>query len=137
MDIHMVDSDEILAEDVVIAHMQDLAIQDQFGVRQIKYRVNEEAKTIFCLMKGPNKEACNEVHLQSHGNTACNIIEVSDNEYQLFMGEGTDVDDLAQTKTGELDTGYRTIFLTNIVYLSVSGNASNEMAKNGASAATL
>ena len=122
MDIHTVDSDEFSAEDVVKAHMEDLAIQDQFGVKQLKYWVNEQAKTIFCLMDGPNKEACNQVHLQSHGNTACNIIEVADNEYNLFMGVGTDIEDLAQTDSGELDSGYRTILLVNIVCLSQKGN---------------
>ncbi len=118
MDIHTVDSDEFSAEDVVKAHMEDLAIQDQFGVKQLKYWVNEQAKTIFCLMEGPNKDACNQVHLQSHGNTACNIIEVGDNEFNLFMGQGAAVDDLAKTDSGDLDTGYRSILLTNIVCVS-------------------
>lgn len=115
MDIHTVDSEEFSAEDVVKAHMEDLAIQDRFDVKQLKYWVNEQAKTIFCLMEGPDKDACNQVHLQSHGNTACNIIEVADDEYNLFMGQGTDVDDLATTVSGELDPGYRTILLTKIV----------------------
>lgn len=123
MDIHVVDSDEFSAEDVVKAHMEDLAIQDQFGVQQLKYWVNEDAKTIFCLMKGPDKESCHQVHLKSHGNTACNIIEVSDNEYNLFMGQGTDVHDLAKTDSGQLDTGYRTILLTNFVNFSKSTNS--------------
>jgi AraC-like DNA-binding protein len=118
MDIHTVDSDEFSAEDVVKAHMEDLAIQDKFGVKQLKYWVNEHAKTIFCLMEGPNKDACNQVHLQSHGNTACNIIEVGDNEFNLFMGQGAAVDDLAKTDSGDLDTGYRSILLTNIVCVS-------------------
>lgn len=118
MDIHTIDSEEFSAEDVVKAHMEDLAIQDKFGVKQLKYWVNEQAKTIFCLMEGPDKDACNQVHLQSHGNTACNIIEVTDNEYNLFMGQGTDVEDLATTNSGELDPGYRTILLTNIVSFS-------------------
>lgn len=121
MDIHTVDSDKFSVEDVVKAHMEDLAIQDQFGVKQLKYWVNERAKTIFCLMEGPDKEACNQVHLQSHGNTACNIIEVADNEYNLFMGEGTDVNDLAQTKAGDLDTGFRTILLINMVCFTKKG----------------
>ncbi len=122
MDIHTVDSDEFSAEDVVKAHMEDLAVQDKFGVKQLKYWVNENARTIFCLMEGPNKDACNQVHLESHGNTACNIIEVADNEYNLFMGQGMEVDDLAKTNSGELDPGYRTILLTNIVCFSQSSN---------------
>ncbi len=109
MDIHTVDSESFSVEDVVKAHMEDLAIQEQFGVTQLKYWVNVEAKTLFCLMKGPTIEACNEVHKQSHGNTACNIIEVSDDEYNLFLGKGNHINDLAQTISGEIDTGYRTI----------------------------
>ena len=62
---------------------------------------------MFCLTRAPNKEACNEVHKNSHGNTACNIIEVSDDEYNLFLGEGNNVNDLAYTNSGEIDTGYR------------------------------
>lgn len=121
MDIHKVDSEEFSAEDVVKAHMEDLAIQDRYGVKQLKYWVNEQAKTIFCLMEGPDKDACHQVHLQSHGNTACNIIEVADDEFNLFMGQGTDLDDLATTDSGELDTGYRTILLTNIVSFTNNG----------------
>ncbi len=115
MDIHTVDSETFSVEDVVKAHMEDLAIQERFGVVQLKYWVNVEAKTLFCLMEGPDKEACNQVHVESHGNTACNIIEVSDDEYNLFMGIGKDINDLAQTESGEIDTGYRTILLTNVI----------------------
>jgi len=118
MDIHTVDSDDFSVEDVVKAHMEDLAIQERFGVIQIKYWVNVEAKTLFCLMEGPDKEACNEVHKESHGNTACNIIEVSDDEFHLFLGEGKNVNDLAYTNSGELDTGYRTILLMSLVDLT-------------------
>lgn len=118
MDIHTVDSDAFSVEDVVKAHMEDLAIQERFGVIQIKYWVNVEAKTLFCLMEGPNKESCNEVHKESHGNTACNIIEVSDDEFHLFLGEGKNINDLAYTNSGEIDTGYRTILLINMADLT-------------------
>lgn len=126
MDIHTVNSENFSVEDVVRAHMEDLAIQDKFGVTQLKYWVNEDAKTIFCLMRGPDKEACNEVHKQSHGDTACNIIEVSDNEYDLFMGMGTAVNDLAYTNAGEIDTGYRTLLLLDAVFLSVERQSNLE-----------
>lgn len=115
MDIHTVDSDTFSVEDVVKAHMEDLAIQKQFGVTQLKYWVNVEAKTLFCLMEGPSKQACNEVHKQSHGNTACNIIEVSDDEFKLFLGKGDHINDLAHTISGGIDTGYRTILSINLI----------------------
>ncbi len=118
MDIHTVDSEAFSVEDVVKAHMEDLAIQERFGVIQIKYWVNVDAKTLFCLMEGPNKEACNEVHKESHGNTACNIIEVFDDEFNLFLGEGKSVNDLAHTNSDEIDTGYRTILMLRIADLT-------------------
>ncbi len=118
MDIHKVESDNFTVEDVVKAHMQDLAIQEKFGVIQIKYWVNERAKTIFCLMAGPDRDACHLVHKESHGGTACNIIEVADDEYNLYLGSGTSVNDLAYTVSGELDTGYRTILLISMIDLT-------------------
>lgn len=111
MDIHTVDSDDFTVEDVVKAHMEDLAVQEKFGVIQIKYWVDADNKKIFCLMEGPNKEACNKVHLESHGNTACNIIEVSDDEYNLFLNLGKSKNDLAHTISNEVDPGFRTFLL--------------------------
>ena len=102
MDIHIVDSDSFSVEDVVKAHMQDLAMEKKFGVTQRKYWVNEKNKTIFCLMEGPDKDSCNAVHRESHGLTACNIIEVSDDEYHLFLGIGekNEVDLATKTHRG-------------------------------------
>ncbi len=114
MDIHTVDSDDFTVEDVIKAHMRDLAVQERFGVIQRKYWVNETDKMVFCLMEGPNKEACHKTHEESHGMTACNIIEVSDDEYNLFMARGsTHENDLAYKLDGELDSGFRTIMLVS------------------------
>ncbi|MFK5959582.1 MAG: DUF4242 domain-containing protein [Lutibacter sp.] len=114
MDIHTVESDDFSVEDVVTAHMKDLAVQQKFGVIQIKYWVDTDNKKIFCLMEGPSKEACNKVHLESHGNTACNIIEVSDDEYNLFLNIGKSKNDLAHTISNEVDPGFRTFLLIDI-----------------------
>jgi len=114
MDIHTVDSDDFTVEEITKAHMQDLAVQERFGVIQRKYWVNESQKMVFCLMEGPNKEACHNTHKTSHGGTACNIIEVSDDEYNIFMAMGSkEENDLAYRVDGTLDSGYRTILLIN------------------------
>lgn len=119
MDIHTVDSDDFTVEDVIQAHLRDLAVQERFGVIQRKYWVNEKDKMVFCLMEGPNKEACHKTHEESHGMTACNIIEVSDDEYNLFMARGSTKDnDLAYTLNGELDSGFRTVMLISTSDLS-------------------
>ena len=111
MDFHKLESENISLEELIKTHDEDLAIQDQYGVLEIKYWVNLEAKNLFCLVQGPNKEACNEVHKQSHGNTPCNIIEVSEDEVHLFLGKGESINDMAHTESGEIDTGFRTILL--------------------------
>ncbi len=112
MDIHKIDSDDFSVEEVAKAHWKDVSIQARFGVIQKKYWVNVENKTIFCLMEGPSKEACNNVHKESHGGTACNIIEVSDDEFNLFLGVGNkNENDLAQTPSGETDLGFRTLLM--------------------------
>jgi len=114
MDIHNVNSETFSVEDVVKAHMEDIAVQEKFGVTQIKYWVDTENKKIFCLMKGPNKKACNSVHKESHGGTACNIIEVSDDEFNLFLGKGTkNENDLAHTLLGAVDAGFRTLLMVS------------------------
>lgn len=115
MDIHKVESEDFSVEDVIKAHMEDIAVQNKFGVRHKKYWVNVANKTIFCLMEGPSADACHAVHLEAHGQTACNMIEVFDDEFNMFLGTGIKNEyDLAQTPAGEVDTGYRTIILINI-----------------------
>lgn len=112
MDIHTVQSDSFTIEDVVKAHFKDLAVQEKFGVIQHKYWVNVESNMIFCLIEGPSKKACNEVHLKAHGESACNIVEVSDDEFNYFINVGTkNKNDLAHTLYGKIDKGYRTIQL--------------------------
>jgi len=112
MDIHNVDTDIFSIEEVAKSHWEDLAVQEKFGVIQHKYWVDIQNKTIFCLMEGPNKEACNSCHEAAHGGTACNIIEVSDDEFNLFLGKGTkNENDLAQTLSGDVDAGFRTLLL--------------------------
>jgi len=114
MDFHKLDSSVISKEELTKFHDEDLAIQEKFGVFELKYWANLEAKNLFCLAQAPSKEAFNEVHKQSHGRTACNIIEVSEDEFNLYFGTGKSVNDLAHTESGEIDTGFRTILLLSL-----------------------
>jgi len=70
-------------------------------------------------MESPSKAACVESHKEAHGLGACNVIEVSqENEFIPFMGEGGQNEkDLALTLSGEIDSGYRTIMLLDILVL--------------------
>jgi len=122
MDIHIVEDgafNEIAARE---GHREDLAVQDKYGVRNIKYFLNLSEKKIFCLMEAADKKACVDMHLSAHGIGACNVIEVSSEiDFNAFFGEGSkDENDMALTSSGEIDTGYRTLMMVSLI--DFSGN---------------
>jgi hypothetical protein len=77
MDVHN-KIEGVTAEAVAGAHQKDLEIQDQYGVRYLKYWVDEGSGTIFCLAEAPSKEAAMHVHRQAHGLVADEIFEVQE-----------------------------------------------------------
>lgn len=114
MDIHFVG--EVSVEDTRQAHMQDLAVQEKYGVTYHQYWFNEEAGTVYCLMEGPDKESCAATHREANGVNACHIVEVEGGMYDLFMGQNQKVDHgVVRQKDGRLDTGYRYILTLDIL----------------------
>ena len=113
MDIHLVG--KISVEDTRRAHLKDLSVQENYGVIYHQYWFNEEAGTVYCLMEGPDKEACAATHLEANGFTACQIVEVEGGMYDLFMGAQKPADHgPVRTVEGNIDPGYRFIFSLNI-----------------------
>jgi hypothetical protein len=78
MDIHK-KVDGATAEAVAGAHARDLEVQAKYGVRYIKYWLDENSGTIFCLVEAPDKEAAWTVHHEAHGLVADEIHEVLEN----------------------------------------------------------
>jgi hypothetical protein len=68
----------LTAEAVADAHRKDEEIQDQYGVKYLKYWFNEETGEVFCLAQAPNKEAAEAVHREAHGLMAEEITEVEE-----------------------------------------------------------
>lgn len=75
MDTHTIDGG-VNADDVAQAHMADLQTQDRYGVRYLRYWVDESQGKIFCLVDAPNTEAANRVHREAHGLVADSIYPV-------------------------------------------------------------
>ena len=75
MDIHNLPG--ATANAVADAHMKDLQEQDKYGVKYLRYWVNEAQGKVFCLVEAPNAEAANAVHRHAHGLVADEIFEVS------------------------------------------------------------
>lgn len=102
-------------DDVKNAHLADEAVQSKYGVVYHQFWVNEQDGTVFCLMEGPDKEACAAVHREAHGNVACSIVEVAVGFYKVLMGnshliEGGHV----KNHDGSADAGVRSILLVYI-----------------------
>jgi hypothetical protein len=75
MDIHSI-GDGVTATDVAQAHLADLTVQDRYGVRYLRYWVNEGEGKIFCLVDAPDASAAERVHREAHGLVADAIFPV-------------------------------------------------------------
>ena len=106
-------------EDVAAAHMQDLAVQDEYHVRYLRYWFNQEAGKVFCLVEAPSAKAAVTVHEKAHGLLPEEIIEVQDTLVEAFMGttaaslEASQIPEGAGPAPG-LDPGFRTILFTDM-----------------------
>ena len=79
MDTHSLEGG-VKASDVAQAHLADLQHQDKYGVRYLRYWVDEDAGKIFCLVDAPDAEAANQVHREAHGLVAESISPVIEGE---------------------------------------------------------
>jgi len=117
MDYHIAPG--ITVEYAKTAHMEDLAVQDKYGVKYHQFWVNEEAGMVFCLMEGPDMESCVATHREANGVEVCNIIEVDGGMYSAFMAYGQELDvDVVMKSPEQPDTGYRFILTLDIISLT-------------------
>jgi thioester reductase-like protein len=77
MDIHS-KVEGATTQAVADAHVLDVGVQGKYGVRYVKYWLDEGSGTIFCLVEAPNKEAAERVHREAHGLVADEIHEVAE-----------------------------------------------------------
>ncbi len=115
MDFHRIAN--VTIEAVKDAHIADIAIQNQYGVKYHQFWVNEEAGTVFCLAEGPDKETVELVHRTAHGNIPCALTEVEPGFYRSMMGEKHNVEyyGLVKTNDGAIDLGYRYILVALVI----------------------
>src|SRR5690606_27427382 len=113
MDYHRFET--VTIEDVKNAHLADEKVQDKYGVTYRQFWVNEKEGAVFCLMEGPDREACEAVHREAHGLVACTIVEVDPHYYSQLMGADFKLDKGHVLRPdGSQDLGYRNILVANI-----------------------
>jgi hypothetical protein len=74
MDVHNVPG--ATAQAVADAHKKDMEIQDKYGVKYLRYWLDENSGAIFCLFEAPDKAAGERVHREAHGLVADQIHQV-------------------------------------------------------------
>lgn len=101
---------QMTAEDLAAAHLQDLAVQAQFGVQFLNYWFDDVRQHAFCLADGPDAAAVEAAHGASHGSIPYQVIEVDPEAVMRFMGG------IASHRPGEpyVETAFRTILFTDI-----------------------
>jgi len=128
LDIHKL-PDDVTPEAVQHAHTKDVEIQGAYGVNYQGYWYNHPERTVACLVEGPDKETCMEVHRKAHGLVADLIIEVNAETVQSFLGGGV----VAPTgdvflPDGTRDPGVRVLLVTEIANLAAVGSQSGDEA---------
>jgi class 3 adenylate cyclase len=103
------------AAEVAEAHMKDLAVQDQYGVKFLTYWFDEDRGTTFCLVDAPDKETAQRVHRDAHGHVAGEIIDVSLSAVEAFLGRISDPHAASKGPGMIEDPAHRAIMFTDIV----------------------
>lgn len=129
IDLHI---DSKLTPDLIKqCHVADKAIQEKYGVRYLQILLNQPQGYLFCLVEGPDKEACAKVHQEAHGNIACNILEITESDFSaLLAGKKKDTLDFTLNHDGSFDTGNRTILAVNLLGLSENCLAAKEIIRD-------
>ncbi|MDA0351026.1 MAG: DUF4242 domain-containing protein [Chloroflexi bacterium] len=78
------------AEDVAAAHLQDLAVQDRFGVKYLSYWFDYDQHSAFCLIDAPDADRARAVHEASHGMLPSQIMPVDRGAVEMFLGRVVD-----------------------------------------------
>jgi hypothetical protein len=99
------------AADLAVAHVRDLEVQDQFGVRFVTYWFEEDADSGFCLVEAPDADSVEAAHRAAHGMLPSQVIEVDQASVRGFFGR------LNTHPPGEpyVESAFRVILFTDIV----------------------
>lgn len=98
-------------ESVARAHIDDLAVQDEYGVDFLTYWFDYERQTTFCLVQAPDAETVSLVHRSAHGDVPGQVVRVEDAEVDAFLGRVTDPRGAAHPIA---EPALRTILFTDI-----------------------
>ena len=131
MDIHRL-PEEVTPDMIAEAHAADVKVQDLHRVCYQGYWYNSAARTVACLVEGPNRESCERVHREAHGLVADEIIEVTAKSVEAFLGGGSLAPSgAALLLDGTPDSGLRVLMFTELDGLAKVSNYLGDAAALG------
>jgi len=107
MDRH--DVPDATSDDVARTHLQDLAVQERFGVKYLTYWFDYARNSAFCLVEAADEGQALAVHAESHGLVPNQIMPVDRSAVEMFLGRALD-----PTETGITQSAFRVIMFTDI-----------------------
>jgi len=78
IDIHYLPAGKVNFADVAAAHAKDLATENKYGAKFIKYWVDESKGVVYCLSSAPDTAAISNTHREAHGLMPQAIYKVED-----------------------------------------------------------
>jgi class 3 adenylate cyclase len=103
------------AVNIAEAHLKDLEVQRNYGVKYMTYWFDEARGTGFCLVEAPDAATAEHVHREAHGHVASEIIPVDLAAVEAFLGRIGDPRIASSTAAPEMDAGLRAVMFTDIV----------------------
>jgi len=106
IDVHYLTAGKVSFADVAAAHTKDLATETKYGVKFIKYWVDESKGVVYCLSSAPDTTAISNTHREAHGLLPQDIYKVEDgNEASAEKGKNyfLDIHQLGANKVTAAD----------------------------------
>lgn len=115
MDIHKNVQGPTPAE-LAAGHEADLAAQDKYGVKYLRWWFNRELGSVYCLVDAPSAKVATEVHRVAHGMVADEIIAIEPGDVDGFIGPDEFGPAVREDPAGTIntDTVFRTIVFTDL-----------------------
>ena len=108
MDVHR--NVQARPDDIAMAHSMDLEVQSKYGVRYTRYWHNQEQGCVYCLVEAPSLMDAIRVHKEAHGLVADQLIEVTMDQVDAFLGAQKPT----HSGTDPGDGGFRVVMFTDI-----------------------
>lgn len=80
LDVHELEPGKVTFDDVMGAHQKDLATQDKYGVRFLKFWVDEAHGKVYCLSEANDSTDVINTHREAHGLLPSIVMQVKEGE---------------------------------------------------------